>query len=615
MQEKKSRSYLHKLILLEIIVFLVIGVWYFNRINQIQESSTRERLVDVVHGIESYFVNTVSVSESTLLQESKKINNLVEPSDREILDIISDFETNKYINDVVGWSALSWLPNQADSITIDSSLGIIKKPIKLDMKVRPYIALAREKNDTLFIGKPIIGSVSGKWRIPFGLGIKNVEGKFVGTLLGGFAIEMFRENIESTFKSSQHIDFTIFNKEGDIIVASEENTITKEDILNISKAIKENSRSTHTLDGPYENKTNYKQIVDKDIVVKRIGDMPFYALAIVKGPTGFSNLSETIRESLLDISVILFSTLLIILFIRMTLLNPIIQLSRNAQQMTLDNPKLDFKDYDSSELVVLSDALKKVVEQKFELSEANTRLEFLANKAQVASNAKSDFIRNLQHELRTPLNHILGAGEIISSHTNTKDENNEYINMILSSGRELLNQINKIIDLADYESGKVTLHESPVSIESLLESALSEVYPKINLKKIKVNKKIESGLPKINVDVDKFTKALICIIDNSIVFANTKSPEINIEAFISKSKVNIVISDNGIGIKDTDLEKITDSFQHAGNVLTKFHRGIGLGLTIVKSVIELHESELDVSSEEGKGTKVLIVVPKFRIVG
>jgi signal transduction histidine kinase len=601
MRVRKTRTYLQKLILLEVIIFLIISLWYFNRINQIQEESSKEKLLDIANGIEQYFLTTIAVTESILLQEAKKIQSLELVTSNKIYNIISEFETTNMVKDLVGWSALSWLDFPSNKITVDSSLGVLKDPIGIDLEKRRHIRKAFSQYNTLFIGEPIIGSISGESRLPFGLGITDTKGRYLGTLIGGYALDKLRHNIITTYKYDQIINYSIFNKDGVVLVESENNSILKEEILSTILPSKESRSLT-----PY--------IFSKDQkIVKKVSNLPFYIMVKINPESPSESYLKTIKKSAFDILVILLSSVLLTTFIRKTLLKPLIQLSKNAQQIASNSSKIDFKTYNTYELVMMSDALKQVVEQKFALSDANQKLEFLAHKAQVASNAKSDFIRNLQHELRTPLNHILGATEVLSV-LSPEEQSKEYLEMITKSGKDLLDNINKVIDLADYDAGKIKLTETKTSVDDLIEAALSQVYSKLNLKKIKVVESYDTNLPQILVDADKFIRILACILDNSITFSKQKEAIITVKAYYKNFRLYISISDNGLGIKEDDLERITESFESSGNILTKFHRGIGLGLTIVKSVLELHDADLSISSQEGLGTEIIIVLPKYRIV-
>ncbi len=593
------------------VIFLVIGIWYFNRIHQIHSQSNNEKLVDIANGIENYFLTTLAVTESILLQESKRIQSLDNLSHKNIYGVISDFEMNKLVTELIGWSSLRWYDFHENKIVIDSNIGVLAKPLEVDLEKRQYLKKSFSKYNILFIGEPINGAMSGQPKIPFGMGITDKHGRYIGTMMGGYSIEKFQNGIAATYKSDQVISFAIFNKDGVTILDSGDNNISTEEIASYSKAIRD-SRNINFVEDEERVSPFSSLIIEKEIV-KRIAQLPLYIVVKINPPLSSASYWASIKKSFYDLLVILMAFSSLVIFIRMTLLNPLTRLSRNAQKIALDNKNIDFKNYSTHELVVLTEALKKVVEQKFALSDANQKLEFLAHKAQVASNAKSDFIRNLQHEFRTPLNHILGASEVLIARSNSEAEK-EYLYMIVQSGKELLDNINKVIDLADFEAGKMKLSDSQTDIKNLVESALSTVYSRLNLKKIKVIESYDSQLPQVLVDEEKFIRALVCIFDNSITFALDKGAQIVIKGYLQHSRIILSIADNGLGIRESDLERITQSFESSGNVLTKFHRGIGLGLTIVKSVLELHDADLSISSQEGIGTEIVISLPRYRTI-
>ncbi len=607
MEVRKTRKYIHKLLVVELIIFLVLTFWYFNRINQLHIESTKEKLIDISNGIENYFLTTIAVTESTLLQKGRIIAKLHQTEPTAVYEIISDFDKTNYVKD--GWNTLGWYDAKTATITVDTSSGILKSPIPLQTDNRKYLKKALSEPEKLFLGQPVVESASNELQIPFGLGIKNHSGQHIGTLIGGFNIEKFRNNLNKTFELSQAINYTIVYKDGSVIIDSDDEAFDQYSL----SILTESAKSISDIFITSTNENSWTNFGADLAVIKKMGQLPFYAFVkIQEEPTSEHYLSSMLR-SLYDILVILLSCVFLTLFIRTTLLKPITQLTRRAQQIASDNPNITFKTYNTHELEILSNSLKKVVEQKFALSEANQKLEFLAEKTLMASNAKSDFIRNLQHEFRTPLNHILGAAEILES-INKDQANLEYLQMIKQSGKELLENINKVINLADYDSGKIKLSESTITIKNLIEQAVSQVYTRINLKHIDVVESLESNLPKILVDVDKFVKVLVCILDNSITFSKQPNPQIKIKSYLYNSRLIISISDNGLGIQEADLERITQAFEYSGNILTKFHRGIGLGLTIVKSVLELHDADLSISSQEGIGTEIVISLPKYRAI-
>ncbi len=611
MKVRKTRTYLQKLIFLEVLIFLVIGVWYFNRIQDIQNQANKEKLIDIANGIENYFLKTLAVTESIMLKDSKKIQNLDVHNYNNVLKVISDFENNKLVTDLLGWTSLRWYDFQTNKIVIDSNVGILKDPIEINLEQRYYLKRTLTKHNVLFIGEPLSGAISGQPKIPFGMGVADKDGKYLGTMLGGYSIEKFKDGIATTYKYDQIISFAIFNKEGTIIVDSNDSNISVEEIKAYSKAIRD-SRNINLVENS-EVKSPFSSLIIEKEIVKRVAQLPLYIIVKINPPALSLSYLDSIKKSLYDLAVIMLAFASLVAFIRITLLKPLMRLSRNAQKIALDSKNIEFKNYSTHELAILSDALKKVVEQKFALSDANQKLEFLAQKAQIASNAKSDFIRNLQHEFRTPLNHILGSAEVLLSKAKSSQDK-EYLGMISKSGKELLENINKVIEVADFEAGKVKLREVQISAQALIETALSQVYSRLSLKSIKIIKAYDPKLPEILVDEEKFVRALVCIFDNSITFALDKASQIIIKVYTQHSRLIISIADNGLGIKEDDLERITQAFESSGNVLTKFHRGIGLGLTIVKSVLELHDADLSISSQEGIGTEIVISLPKFRTI-
>ncbi len=264
------------------------------------------------------------------------------------------------------------------------------------------------------------------------------------------------------------------------------------------------------------------------------------------------------------------------------------------------------------------EANKKIMQRQ--ASEVNAMIGDLImarDAAEKANRVKTEFLANISHELRTPLNAILGFSEAIENETFGPLENpqyKDYIGYISTSGKHLLSLINDVLDLSRVEVGKQKMTETEIKVVSVIRDVLSviERYPGGDKRRITVKpKRSEISLL---ADERSFKQIMLNVLSNAVKFTSDNG-KIDISvALTSKKDLMITVADNGVGIPK---EKITDLFQpfaQVENIMTREHEGSGLGLVLIRKLMELHGGRVWIESEEGKGCSVFMVFPKFRIL-
>ena len=277
----------------------------------------------------------------------------------------------------------------------------------------------------------------------------------------------------------------------------------------------------------------------------------------------------------------------------------------------------------------------RVKERTAELVQTNKELEKARIAADDANQAKSDFLACMSHELRTPLNSVIGFSEVLRDRYfgELNEKQADYVNDILESGKHLLSLINDILDLSKVEAGKMELELSRVSIKCLIEDSLKMIREKAINHGINLELNIPEELSgfEISADERKLKQIMFNLLSNAVKFTpngGTITLEANrvsgSELRVSRSEqlatrnsqlatgdfIEISVADTGMGISPEDQEKIFEEFYQVRGSHRDKTPGTGLGLSLVKSLVEMHKGRIWVESEgEGKGCRFSFVIP------
>ncbi|MGH9420444.1 MAG: sensor histidine kinase, partial [Thermoanaerobaculia bacterium] len=238
-------------------------------------------------------------------------------------------------------------------------------------------------------------------------------------------------------------------------------------------------------------------------------------------------------------------------------------------------------------------------------------LQLKNREAEEANQAKSRFLANMSHELRTPMNAIIGFSEILIDRLEAQIDAKSvtFIRSILSSGKHLLEIINDILDLSKVEAGKFVLVEEDVDIVEVAAVVRQLVKGRADAKGIIVADRLPGDLPHLRADRRTLKQMLLNLLSNGIKFT-AAGGSVRIEACVAGNGcVRLSVSDTGIGIASEHLDSVLAPFGQVDSPLAREHQGTGLGLPLVKAMVERHGGRLEIDSVEGKGTTVSLCFP------
>jgi len=279
-------------------------------------------------------------------------------------------------------------------------------------------------------------------------------------------------------------------------------------------------------------------------------------------------------------------------------------MGKNGQLIPIEmNSKRPHSNY---YLAIVRDLTERKKAEEY-LKQTNHQLTLAKEKAEESDRLKSAFLANMSHEIRTPMNGIIGFGELMKSEIEHGSKLSKYLDVIISSGNQLLNIINDILEISRIETGQVQLTARHFSLNKLLNELKLFFTPAANRQHSSLNV-LMNDEKEVSIfgDEPKLKQILTNLINNAIKF--TQNGTITVEVLETTKHLTIAVKDTGIGIHPSYHDKIFDRFLQAKN--KNFSKsGTGLGLSICKKYIELMDGKIWVESTENKGSTFSITIP------
>lgn len=259
----------------------------------------------------------------------------------------------------------------------------------------------------------------------------------------------------------------------------------------------------------------------------------------------------------------------------------------------------------------IDEMISREQEQKAVLAEALAQ-------AQYANNAKTTFLNNMSHDIRTPMNAIIGFTSLAVTHIDNKEQVQDYLGKIMTSGNHLLSLINDVLDMSRIESGKVKIEEKEVSLPEVMHDLKTIVQADAKAKQLELYiDTLDVVNETIICDKLRLNQVLLNIMSNAMKYTRPGGMvSVRViqtsEAQDGRASYEFHIKDNGIGMSSEFLEHVFEPFEREQTATVSGIQGTGLGLAITKNIVDMMGGTIEVNSEEGKGSEFSVIF-RFRV--
>jgi two-component system cell cycle sensor histidine kinase PleC len=271
--------------------------------------------------------------------------------------------------------------------------------------------------------------------------------------------------------------------------------------------------------------------------------------------------------------------------------------------------------YSSAFATIQSRAEKDAIFVELEQAKANS--DEARRRAEEANLAKSRFLATMSHELRTPLNAILGFSEVMKNEVfgpHTTASYREYSADIHGSGQHLLELINEILDLSRIEAGRYELHEDAVQLAWLVGDCRHMLTMRAAAKRQTIREYIDPSLPRLWADERAVRQIVLNVLTNAVKFTPPGGEVVIKVGWTSSGGQYVSVKDTGPGIPESEIPVVMSSFGRGSLALKTAEQGSGLGLPIVKGLIDLHGGGFQLKSKPREGTEVIVTFPAERVM-
>lgn len=524
--------------------------------------------------------------------------------EKKIAKLLSAFvpDLNNQIDAAITWNAFSWI-NKNNMMSVDGAAGILAKPV--DVSGRDYLESTKNTADQLIFGNPVQGALSQRLVVPAGIGVFTGHGKYFGTLVFGLDVERMITKLENAVKNDA-VSFA-FLKDKTVISTSTNFENKNLSIVNDSLAELKNSDTKKFLTS--------QDIFHKQksfIFFQKVKNYPLSIVVIFDKEKSYRELSDLFFRQLFFVILVGFACIILFKRIYHKVVEPVSQLSQMAVKISEKNFSFEIAEPRGKEFRELYQTLL-LVKNLFVREENLLQQLHLANQKISQENFnKSEFLAGISHDIRNPLSAISSFSHMICEDKEaTKDEIMEWAQDIENCATEALQFINDLMDVNQVASGEFSIDLSKkINIVEVIQRSIRLNRDFSSRRKIQITENIQTDLPLIKLDARRMKQIMVNLISNSIKYSK-EGAKIEIDAREisqnSRKKLQIIVQDYGFGMSEIDVKKALEKYGRIKNENSDKVDSFGLGLPLVKHLVEAQNGEMKIESVLGKGTKISLI--------
>ncbi len=552
--------------------------------------------------------------------------------------------------DIFTWTLFDFI-NLRDEVIASSLKGALKAPIKVTQEKRSWIKDSKETPWKLLSSKVDAGIISGETIIPFGFGVAKKNGDLVGIISLGINVEKLQKKLES-LASKSYETIAVISRDGSIVFASN----------NFDKKFSDSLAQDFQKLNPNQGFFNFKE--DNFFYLKN-DQYQFKILVGVNRELFWKELWQSFVPKALNTFYLTIFFLILLYFFRAKLLKPVVDLANSANEISQGNLNSLVPTSDIAEVNLLASSINKV--KSFLIKEEAVKQSLKSGKetAETENHNKTEFLASTAHELKNMLAGVVGLGELLKLNLTNRnpsqdildihekeDENIAWIIDIIRLGEESLTFVNDILDVNQAQTGEFRIDEvesvdlQDITLRSIKLMKTRAMHEKKNIL-TNFDKHSNGKFVANNIDPRRVKQVVVNIISNSIKYSPYNSNiKVNLDylAFEETSKINdaieakikandeindlkkdyllsqlqlkkdkkqsricLEIEDNSYGMDEEEMKIAAQKYGTIKHDLTKKIDSTGLGLPIVKYLVEVQGGLFEIDSKKGAGTKVRIV--------
>lgn len=310
------------------------------------------------------------------------------------------------------------------------------------------------------------------------------------------------------------------------------------------------------------------------------------------GTSTIKNIVNQLGEQFFIVGLITIGLTIAAIFILTRVVTlPLVKMKEATEQLSRGNNRVELQTERSDELGELASSISK-----------------LSNDLEYMKKERNEFLASISHELRTPLTYIKGYADILNRQHLSEPEIEEYTAIIREETEQLTSLVKNLFELAKMDENKFVINREKVNFYKLIENVKTLVGPAFAEREVELLIRCPENVTAF-VDPDRFQQVLINIFDNAKKHS-FQGGEVRLEVSQTRKDVTIVISDGGEGIPEQDLPYVFDRLYRVDKSRSRKSGGTGLGLAVTKEIVESHGGNMEVLSELGEGTSVIITIPR-----